>query len=75
MAEYYVDVRPNKTGFYVLHKQDACPSPPGSAHRQHIGQFDWCMKAKREAEARGFAPADGCWICTPECHRHGEFKS
>ena len=35
MADYYVDARPNKAGFYVLHKLDACPSAGYGASPTH----------------------------------------
>lgn len=69
MPTYIVNKNAQSTGEHEVHNQDApCGSMPDLASRIPLGWHADCSSAVREANNRGYKPADGCANCAPSCH-------
>ena len=67
MTKYYVNKNPQANGDHEVHKE-SCPVLPDEENRRYLGDFATCHEAVREAR-KIYPTADGCRICSPECHR------
>lgn len=51
-----------------VHRLD-CPEIQQSTNLEPLGIFNTCHGAVVEATSRGYLNADGCEICSPDCHK------
>lgn len=67
MPRYYVNIHAQSNGDHEVHKE-GCSYMPSSENRINLGDFSNCHSAVRKAEDL-FPTADGCYWCSPECHK------
>jgi hypothetical protein len=65
MASYYVNPQPDQDGDNEVHRE-GCHKLP--ANGEYLGEFSTCFEAVAAAKRR-YPRADGCGICSAECHR------
>jgi hypothetical protein len=65
MARYYVNDKPQANGDHEVHR-DTCSYLPSD--RTYLGDFSRCQEAVAAAKLR-YRSADGCYWCSPDCHR------
>lgn len=65
--KYYVNERAQANGDHEVHNQ-SCAFLPSMENRKYLGEFTSCKEAVREAK-RSYSTADGCYFCSPECHK------
>jgi hypothetical protein len=58
----------NPNGNNEVHSDD-CPYYNQIVSYESLGQHSNCHSAVAEAKRRGYSRADGCKVCSPECHR------
>ncbi len=67
MTDYFVNKNAQPiSGDNEVHK-DSCARLPNAENRISLGKFYTCQMAVVEAQ-KHYANADGCAICSPECH-------
>lgn len=54
-------------GHHEVHRLYLCNYLPDKENILELGSFSDCKDALKEAEGRGYSPADGCYHCT-DCH-------
>lgn len=67
MKKYYVNKNAQYNGDHEVHHGD-CIYLPTVNNRKYLGEFSLCYQAVMEAK-KTYPSADGCRICSLECHR------
>jgi len=67
MANYYVNKNAQSNGDHEVHKS-GCSFLPEPENRLYLGDFTTCHGAVREAK-KYYSTADGCYHCSPDCHK------
>ncbi len=62
--DYYVNKIAQPNGDHEVHK-DGCIKMP--SNRKYLGNYTNCFEAVRAAK-EDYPTANGCWICSRECH-------
>lgn len=58
----------NPNGNNEVHNED-CRHYHQLVSYEYLGSHSTCQSAVAEAKRRGYSRADGCAVCSPECHR------
>ena len=67
MTKYFVnDKAQPDSGDHEVH-EDECSRLPELLNRTYLGEFSSCEEAV-EAAKKIYSTADGCGICSPDCH-------
>lgn len=66
MYNYYVNKNEQPNGDHEVHR-DGCTWMPAVANRIHLGVFNNCHDAVREAQ-KYYEQVNGCATCSPLCH-------
>ena len=66
MTFYYVSIKAQANGDHEVHRS-TCVLMPTKENIKYLGSFDDCFAAVREAK-KYFPQANGCYICSNECH-------
>ncbi len=67
MKKYYVNKHAQANGDHEVH-DESCWYLPIADNRTYLGQFYSCTAAVTEAK-KYYAKADGCFYCSPACHK------
>lgn len=67
MPGYYVNRNPQHNGDHEVHKS-TCLFLPDPENRTFLGEHSSCHSAIAAAR-RYFNKVDGCYYCSPDCHR------
>lgn len=67
MPIYYVNKNAQSNGDHEVHKED-CYRLPEPENRLSLGYFTNCKDAVIAAK-KIYPTADGCYYCSPECHK------
>lgn len=68
MPDYVVNRNEQSNGDHEVHRTDTCTRLPDRANRETLGFHHGCRSAVIAAQAKGYARANGCAWCSPECH-------
>jgi hypothetical protein len=69
MPIYCVNKNPQSNGDYEVHDISSTKDcHPASANQYHLDYHPNCSSAVGKANATGYAPANGCAYCAPDCH-------
>lgn len=64
--KYYVNKNSQSNGDHEVH-DEYCPKLPNLENRIYLGEFSSCHPAVAAAK-NYYSKADGCKICSDECH-------
>jgi hypothetical protein len=67
MDHYWVHTSKDAKGHHEVHK-DTCHKLPNPNNRADLGYQSNCLNAVIGARGLGYVPANGCRICSVECH-------
>ena len=67
MPDYYVNKNKDREGNNEVHRYD-CHKLPYPENRKHLGDYTTCQPAVAKAKSIGYPNADGCRICSYDCH-------
>jgi hypothetical protein len=68
VPEYVVNRKAQANGDHEVHRMDTCKMLPASENRDPLGVLNGCRSAVIAAKVKGYARANGCAWCSPECH-------
>ena len=69
MARYYANKDAQSgSGDHEVHKHD-CTQGADQKNREDLGEHSTCHSAIGAAKQRGYRTADGCYYCSPACHK------
>ncbi|MGN6272270.1 MAG: hypothetical protein ACTHMQ_04195 [Protaetiibacter sp.] len=69
MPNYIVNSNAQSNGDHEVHNRDnPCSFMPLSINQVSLGWHAECSSAVREANSRGYSPANGCAYCVPLCN-------
>ena len=68
MAKYYANKTAKRNGDHEVHRE-GCSYLEQATSTQYLGEFRDCYGAVAMARRLFCQKADGCTVCSPECHR------
>lgn len=69
MPTYIVNSNAQSNGDHEVHNSsDPCSFMPSYANQVSLGWHSDCISAVRDANSRGYRPANGCAHCVSACH-------
>lgn len=66
MPAYLVNTNAQANGDHEVHEVN-CAHKPALQHQKHLGHFDSCGPAVREAK-KTYPKSNGCYYCCYACH-------
>ena len=68
MPHFIVNRDPQQNGIHEVHRTDTCARLPNKEGQMALGWYESCREAVAAAKRIGYATANGCNFCIPECH-------